>query len=408
MTPEEHKVIPAILKRNFRLFCATNFFTGALFTIPIYILFGREYLHLSYLQAGSFFLVAWCLSLALDFVGGILADKYGRKRIFVTGLVLQIVGTTPFIFVKDYPLLLLSSLVIGLGMALVSNTVTALLYEQASELGHKRYYQHANATALAYSYGGRILASIAGGIAYAVHPTLPYLLTVISLILALAAGLAMRFSPKVEEQLEQKSTIQLSRSALKVFTSNRGLIKFTLIVALISIWGDYIFTYYQPYYLQFGVSSIELGYLFAAISLFSALGTLAMRKLPNKLSAHAINSITIGGIIITALLLEFLRIPVVYLAPLVMGAISGLTLPNLNLYINKHAPSAIRSSVLSIATTTMGVGSGIGIFTALQLVGQFGQDMILSIVIVGSLCTLLLNVGINVREQEEDKPDPTG
>ncbi|MEJ0073465.1 MAG: MFS transporter [Candidatus Saccharibacteria bacterium] len=403
MAGTDFKDVPSELKRNFRLLCTFNFFNAASFTLPIYILFGTHYLHITYLEAGSFFLTSWFLSLALDFIGGTMADKYGRKRTFTIGLLLQILGVLPFIFIKNYPLLLAAAILTGFGMALYTNTVSALFYEQAIELKRKAYYQHANPTMLSFSYLGRIMASIVGGIAFKIHPTLPYILTASSLALGLVAGLGTKFSATVEAHMEHKSVGGVSGAALRVFTSNPALLKFILVVGLLCAWGDYAFTYYQPYFIQHGATSTTLGYLFAAISLFSAIGTLAMRKLPNRLSAQRINSITLSGVILTGLLLAVLHLPAAYGAPLVMALISGLTLPNLSLYVNKFAPNRIRSSVLSIATTAMGIGSGVGIFTALRLVGHVSQHTILLVLTVGAVATLLLNTGFNFRDQASAK-----
>ena len=392
--------VPVALKKNVHHLYAVSFFTTAGFTIPIYILFGRQYLHLSYLAAGSFFLVSWILSLALDFVGGICADKYGRKHTFVLGVVLQIAGTIPFVFIKDYPLLLVVSAVTGLGMALSNNTVTALVYEHARGLGQKAYYQHANATAGFYTYLSRIIASVVGGFAYALHPTLPYLLTAVSLVFGLIAGARMKFVSTVEEHAEREAKTAITSQTLAVFKSNHALIKFTCIIGLLCVWGDYTFTYYQPYYLAFGVSSATLGFIFAAISVFSAAGSLVMRKLPDKLSPHGINSLGLIGVASTTLLLLLFRLPVAYFAPLIMASVSGFSYANVNLYVNHHAPNNIRSSVLSAVTTIMGIGSGIGILLALRLAGHASTQVILLIAVVGSLATLALNTGVRTKDAQ--------
>lgn len=277
-------------------------------------------------------------------------------------------------------------------MALVSNTLTALLYEQAKEQKSLPYFQHATATANAFSYAGRVGASLIGGLVYLVHPTLPYSFTLVALVVALVAGTKMHFSKKVEEHTEHETNLKIMASAWKVFSSNAALIKFTIIICFISIWGDYIFNIYQPLYIEeHGVSSVTLGYIYAGVSILSALGSLIMRRLPNAFSPHTINSLTLSGIALTALLLTILKVPVIYLAPIGLAIVSGFSMPNLSLYVNKFAPNKIRSSVLSIATTATGIGSGIGIFAALQLIGHISFQHITIICIVGCLFAIALN-----------------
>lgn len=366
------------------------------------MLFGVNYLGVSYLQAGALFLISWIVSLCFDFLTGTIADRYGRKRVFAIGVCLQIISTLPFVIIMNYEVLVIASVVAGIGMALVSNTLNALLYEQSKEQRKIKYFQHANAVAGAFSYSGRIIASIIGGFAYFVHPTLPYGLTIFALFFALMAGLSMHFSKRVEEHAENDTHVGIMKSAWKIFSSNPALIKFTVVISLISVWGDYIFTNYQPFYIDQGVSSVVLGYIYAGISLLSALGSIAMRRMPNKLSAHAVSSLTLAGIIFTAFILMASKVPVVFLAPVGLAIVSGFSMPNLSLYVNRHAPAKIRSSVLSIATTATGIGSGIGIFLALQLIGHISFQQIMTICIVGCAVTLLANILFKPAEKTID------
>lgn len=215
----------------------------------------------------------------------------------------------------------------------------------------------------------------------------------------------MHFSKKVEEHTEHETNLKIMASAWKIFSSNAALIKFTIIICFISIWGDYIFNIYQPLYIEeHGVSSVTLGYIYAGISILSALGSLIMRRLPNAFSPHTINSLTLSGIALTASLLTVLKVPVIYLAPIGLAIVSGFSMPNLNLYVNKFAPNKIRSSVLSIATTATGIGSGVGIFVALQLIGHISFQHITIICIVGCFLAFALN---NIYTQTE-RPDSKG
>ena len=394
------------LKRNTRFYYAVNFFQATIFSLPVFMLFGVEYLEVSYFQAGSLFLVAWIVSLCFDFLSGAIADKYGRKNIFIIGVCLQIFGTLSYVITKNYEVLICAAVITGIGMALASNTLGALLYEQAKEQKHLKYYQHISAMAGVYMYGGRIFASIIGGLVYLVHPVLPYGLTAAGLVFALIAGMYMRFSRRVEEHAEYETHVKIMKDAWKIFLSNAALTKFTIMLLVVGIWGDYMFNLYQPFYIEMhGTSSATLGYIFAGISVLSALGSLSMRYLPSKLSSHTINSLTLGGIALTAVLLLILPVPTVYLAPVGLAVVSGLSAPNLNIYINRHAPNKIRSSVLSIASTATGVGSAIGIVVVLQLVVRIPFWQITTVCLAGCTVAILANSIFKTHEKSKDYLD---
>lgn len=115
-----------------------------------------------------------------------------------------------------------------------------------------------------------------------------------------------------------------------------------------------------------------------------------------------VNTLTLTGIAITAILLTILPMPAVYLAPIGLAIVSGFSIPNLHLYVNKHAPSHIRSSVLSIATTATGLGSGIGILVVLQLVNHIPFWQITAICLVGCIITILMNSFFKTEEKPVD------
>lgn len=387
------------LKRNFRLLYTIDFFANSAFTLPIYILFGREYLNVSYFQAGLLFTLGWFVSLAFDFLGGVAADKFGRKQAYLMGIAIQAVSFLPYLFTKNYALLLLSSVITGIGIALGSNSVDAIVYEQATDQDAKQQYQHANANTQAFVFLGRIYATILGGIAYNADPRLPYLLYTVALLVAMLAGTAIKVDGKINDA-EQPNYTTIIKEALGVYKHNLWLVKFIVIGALVSVWGDLMFGFYQPFFINHDVSSTTLGFVFAGISFASVIGSLIMRRLPNHASAHLIQSIQLLGVMSTAILLVILKLPITLVVPMLMGLISGFALPNLRLYVNGHTNNNVRASVLSFATTTFGIGSGIGLLLAFSLADHFSPNSVFMFVVAGSLVTLLANLFVRPRRPE--------
>lgn len=61
---------------------AAYFFANSSFALPIYILFGTQYLGVGYLYAGLLAIVPWFVALFFDFLGGAVADRAGRKSAY--------------------------------------------------------------------------------------------------------------------------------------------------------------------------------------------------------------------------------------------------------------------------------------------------------------------------------------
>jgi MFS family permease len=139
------------LQKNIRLLYAVEFFTNSYFTLPINIFFGKEYLGLSFLAAGSLVFADRLTSFIFDFLGGAVADHIGRKQANVIGISIQIACFIPFLITRSYPILLISVAISGIGAALSSNSIDSLIYEEAKSIHQEKSYQKSLATVLVSS-----------------------------------------------------------------------------------------------------------------------------------------------------------------------------------------------------------------------------------------------------------------
>lgn len=382
------------INRNIRLFYAITALEYAYFNDAVLILFGREYLHLTYFKAGSLFFIGWYVSVTLDFWGGVIADKIGRKRCTIYGISLQLISYMPFLFSKTYLFLLLGSIVWGIGVALSSNALHALIYEQFSRITckSKRTYAHVSATSQIYLFISIGLATIIGGFAYTIDPRLPYLLIIITLFIAAIATCLMYVPQDNKLDIDNTSFFDVVRTATNTFWSNKSLRYFIIIGFLLGMFGDMLYAYYQPYFINIKVSAVTLGLLFGAIRAASAFGSYIMRRLSASIAPSYIQILNASSIVLTAMLLFFLNLPYVLAAPLLFGINSGLTEPNMRLFVNKHAKDNVRASVLSFSTTVISLGVGSGFVTAYYLSDKVSARTILSLIILGSTIIILLRI----------------
>lgn len=383
----------ALLRYNKRLFYWATALEYTFFNDAIFILFGREYLHLDYFRAGSLFFIGWFVSISLDFYGGVVADRIGRKRAALYGICLQIVSYGPYLFCKSYTVLALMSVVWGIGVALSSNSLHALIYEQVAQLKikGKESYAHISATSQIWLFTGVGLATVIGGYAYKIDPRLPYGLMMITLFVAGLLTCFIRVPVELEEALISDDT-PIVRTALKTFKKNNSLRNFVIVSFWAGLFGDLLFAYYQPYYIDLKVSAVTLGLLFGGLRVASAFGAFLMRRLSDTASPPAIQVLNIVGMLVTAGLMLVLKLPVVLAAPIILGITSGFVEPNMRLYINKHAVDSARASALSFGTMIMNFGVGLGFVVAFYLADQVSATVILGIISVGSSATLALRM----------------
>jgi len=381
------------LTRNVRLLYIVTFLENSFYIDAIYVLFGRQYLHLDYFRAGSLVFIGWFASIAFDFLGGVIADTVGRKRAQLYGLALQIVGFLPFIVTKNYGVLALGSFVYGLGMALSSNTLQALVYEQAREQGDTKLYQRFNAMAQVYTFVGLSTAALIGGLAYALDPRLPYFLMMVGLAAAFVACMRITVSQRVEREVTEKEHHKtIVRTAWGTIRGHTQLLYFVLIGFLLGLAGDLLFSYYQPFYLNYGVAAATFGIMYAVFRIISCIGSYAMQHLPNKFSLPMVQLASIASVGITVVLMLVLPFPAVVAAPVVVAVGFGFNYPALRLFINTHASDMARAATLSFGTGVMNLGVGVGFIGTFWMADHFSTHTILHVIVAVTAVAFLLRL----------------
>ena len=231
------------------------------------------------------------------------------------------------------------------------------------------------------------------GFAYNVDPRLPYGLITITLFIAMVLTCLIYVPAKVEQKsVEEISKTGIVRQAFNTFRHNKSLRNFVAIGFLAGVFGDLLFAYYQPYYINLKVTAVTLGILFGSLRAASASGSYIMRRFSGSISPSKVQIINVGSIIMTASLLYVLKLPIVLAAPLFLGITSGLVEPNMRLYVNKNATNSVRASVLSFSTTTMSFGVGIGFVLAFFLADRVSAHSVLGLVIIGAVVTIALRL----------------
>src|SRR3712207_3683432 len=120
---------------------------------------------------------------------GLVADRYGRRRMLLAGVILFVIAGCAGSFLPDLPTIFASRLVLGLAVALIMTAQTALIGD---------YFTGDERSALsglqisARNFGGLVFISLAGWFA-AISPRLPFAIY----------GVAAVFLPRSEEHTSE-------------------------------------------------------------------------------------------------------------------------------------------------------------------------------------------------------------
>ena len=303
----------------------------------------------------------------LTLVLGVLADRFGRKKILIPSLMLFGIAGGACALVRDFNLLLIVRFFQGIGAAsLMSLNVTIIgdLYsgkERATAIGY-------NASVL--SVGTASYPAVGGALAM-LGWYYPFLLSFI----AIPVGLLVLFSlknpePKKEEHLkEYLSNVWQSIKNRQVV----GLFIATVITFII-FYGAYL-TYF-PLLIghSFGASPLIIGLIVASMSLTTAFTSSQLGKLAKVYSER---NLLKAAFIIYAL--AFVIIPFVpnlwalLIPTLILGVAHGISNPSRLILLAGLAPIKHRAAFMSISATVLRLGQTLGPLLMGAIFGIWGM-----------------------------------
>ena len=265
----------------------------------------------------------YALAVALSlFLAGHLSDWYGRRRVLIPALVLQIVAGVVFVVWPALPGLLLARVLSGLGIGAVTATATAWLSELRGADSRR-----AQMVATAANLGGLGLGGlISGALAQSAGDALLVPFVVFTVVLVLA-WLALLVAPETHGRRLPRPRYRPQRISVPAASRRRffaaalgAAITFSVLGLLTSLAPSFLAeTLNQPSHALAGATS------FAAFATAALAQTLTTSKTTQQLLAAAIPTLVAGlGLLTMAVWLPSPSFGVFLAGDIVVGAGSGL------------------------------------------------------------------------------------
>ena len=284
---------------------------------------------------------------------GVLADRYGRRKILVPALMLFGVAGGACYFAQDFNTLLILRFFQGLGgssLGSINTTLIADLYhgrDRATAMGY---------TASVLSIGTASYPLIGGGLAViAWH--YPFLLSLI----AIPVGFLVLFklkNPEPEKPEDMKKYFagiwrSINRQVVGLF--------FISLFTFVILYGVYLS--YFPFLVEysFGGSPVVIGMLMSAMSLTTAVMSARLGKLTYRYSSK---KLLMAGFAFYALALALIplmpNIWMLLIPSFVFGLGHGLNIPSLLTLMTSFAPFEHRAAFMSMNSMVLRGGQTIG------------------------------------------------
>lgn len=291
---------------------------------------------------------------ALTPVMGMLADRYGRKRILAPSLVLFGVAGTLCWFARDFHQLLLLRFVQGCSAAslgALNVTLIGDIYAGKDRVTAMGY----NASVL--SIGTASYPAI-GGLLAIIGWNYPFLLS----LLALPVGLAVVTSLESREPRNDQSLSAYLRGVWTHVKNRRAIAFFSLsLLSFICLYGAYLT--YLPLLLgtSFQASPVVIGALMSLMSLTTALTSSQIGRLTGRLSDGTLLKAAYLLYGLALLLMPFVPRLWLFSIPVVIyGVGHGINIPTIMTLLAGMAPTAHRGAFMAVNGMVLRLGQTLG------------------------------------------------
>lgn len=262
------------LRRNPARLCVFHALQMALFPVAIITLFWK---HSIGLDMAEILLLQGLFGLSMavfEFPSGYVADRIGYRRTLIAASIVSTIGWILYASADTFATILLTEVLLGLGMSLISGCDSALLYESLREVDHEETFTRWTGRVRFFSQGAEGTAALFAGLLYVWSPRLPFWLEVG----VWTANVAVAWSLTEPRRHLPASGGHVENVRLIVHTALVSNRKLAAIIVLSIAMGlsSFLPVWLVPLYAEdAGVPVVWLGLIWAVANYTVALGSLA-------------------------------------------------------------------------------------------------------------------------------------
>lgn len=337
----------ALLQRNITLLRLIKVFGMAMLTIPIIVIYYRHHgltmQDVMWLQA-----IFGATMIAIEIPSGYFSDVLGRRRTMIIGVSLTVTGWAFYAVAGSFSGFLVAELLLGMGLAFVSGTDSAMLYDTLTELdlGQTAIYQEGRLLAMGnFSEAG---AAVAGGLLASVSMHLPFVVQAVIMLPMIPLAWMLTEPAEHRNEGRQVGWRDIYDTVAHVVITDHRLRWMLLTASILGASTLTVLWMYQPYWILIGVPVGWLGSIWAAGNVLVGVASLRAEFVAKRLGEKR----TIG-VLITLAAISMLVIglwPVIWVLPVFAAfyLIRGIANPIFTSRINKRVDASRRATVLSV------------------------------------------------------------
>jgi MFS family permease len=269
------------------------------------------------------FSVSSWVSAFLFFPGGMLVDRYERKRVLAFSILLGASAMLVFAISQFLWMIILGQVLNGMMMAINRPVIQAMMTEKTSDRRRKYLFSMQSVVAM---FGVAIASSMAGvwtlaaqnwfGMDLETAYRYMFLGAAVSNVLALFVALTIRPGEEGRESKEEELPSLVDEDVDDAEARRRGLkfiVRFSVPMMMIGFGAGFVVPFFQLYYkLKFDVDVSEIAWLFAATQVAMAMSFLLIPNLAERRGTPGAILATQGFAVVNLAIIPFA--PTFYLA----------------------------------------------------------------------------------------------
>jgi len=274
------------LNRNIKLIYARGVLGSLIFVAPVLVIFmqsrGLTFSQIMFLQ--SLFAIS---GMVFEVPSGYFSDKLGRKVTILIGSIFLTLGAFLIVIAHNFWTFLTMEIVFGFGYAMLSGTVSSLLYETLLELNRQKEYTKIWGQLNFYSLMSVAFASIVGGFIAKYSLDLTVSLVVVPFAVSIVVSLFL-VEPKVHKKRKKQSIREDFKEVGGFLKTNTTITLIIIFSAVVFMFNQSVFWLYQPYFKESGIPLEYYGVIFASFQVVAAYASKYSHVIKEKIGIKAL------------------------------------------------------------------------------------------------------------------------
>lgn len=335
------------LRRNTLACYTSDLVLGTYFQLPIWIVYQSQFL--SYGQIAFYSGLSLITEVIAQLPTGAFADLYGRRLALSLGNLFMALPMFLLAFYPQSAIMILYSIMWGLGRAFCMGTSKPLLYETLAKYNQSSLYPKILSKSVVFFQLSAAVSIASGGYLYQLRPNLPYIFSGVASLIGVFTAFLFVEERKLGSTSRLKQFANTAKLGFAEIFKNTYIAKLTVLYALtlgIAQTSQQFFA--QPYMVELGMGDIARSW--AAMIIKISIALLGAKILANRRILDSKYFLLIIPILLVLALIPagFATLPWAYAILIGLAFNSGNTDLFLSAEINAHLSSHVRSTAVSL------------------------------------------------------------